>query len=219
MKRMALDLRELRELTRSFKVASVREEVDDNQVDQLADCLVEAVNSENEELLLESLRALRNLVAGVKQNQINVADKVLKREDFNFWDLCIQDKSKSSSDITARLRICVQFLGNLISNNLKIQQENFEPLLSSLHYLLAKVDQRVSLLACMPLLSLLQSASSLDPPRPAGLRCGCWRRRPLAPTCGSRMGTTTGTSAAATRTPPLPRRCGCAGTMSASPRC
>ena len=107
MKRMALDLRELRELTRSFKIASVRVEVDDNQVDQLADCLVEAVNSENEELLLESLRALRNLVAGVKQNQINVADKVLKREGFNFWDLCIQDNSKSSSDITARLRICV----------------------------------------------------------------------------------------------------------------
>ena len=91
---MALDLRELRELTRSLKIASVREEVDDNQVAQLADCLVEAVNSsENEELLLESLRALRNLVAGVKQNQIYVADKALKREGFNFWDLCIQDKS------------------------------------------------------------------------------------------------------------------------------
>ena len=170
MKRMALDLRELRELTRSLKIASVREEVDDNQVAQLADCLVEAVNSsENEELLLESLRALRNLVAGVKQNQIYVADKVLKREGFNFWDLCIQDNSRSSSDIIARLRICVQFLGNLISNNLKIQQENFEPLLSSLHFLLGKVDQQVSLLACMPLLSLLQSASYLDPSQQSSL--------------------------------------------------
>jgi len=157
---MGFDLKELKELTVSFKNASVRESVSEDQVSQLVECLVSAVRGQEEEPLLECLRALRNLVAGVKDNQLSVVEKVTEERDgFNFWELCVEGLSDSSPLVDSRLRVCIQFLGNLVSNNLRIQQEHFEQLLTTLHLLLGSGDhQQVSLLACMPLLSLLQDA-------------------------------------------------------------
>jgi len=161
---MGLDLTELKKLTGSYKNASVRENVSGDQVSQLVECLVSAVKGqeEDEELLLECLRALRNLVAGVEDNQKRVAEKVFKeREGFNFWELCVKGLSDSNLLVDSRLRVSTQFLGNLFSNNLRIQQEHFEQLLTTLNLLLGSVDhQQVSLLACMPLLSLLQAPPS-----------------------------------------------------------
>jgi len=170
---MGLDLMELKELTGSFKNASVRESVSEDQVSQLVECLVSAVKrqEEDEELLLECLRALRNLVAGVEDNQRRVAEKVfIEREGFNFWGLCVEGLSDSSPLVDSRLRVSTQFLGNLVSNNLRIQQEHFEQLLSTLDLLLGSVDhQQVSLLACMPLLSLLQAPPSFTSKQQASL--------------------------------------------------
>ena len=130
---------------------------------------------EDEELLLECLRVLRNLVAGVEDNQRRVAEKVfIEREGFNFWGLCVEGLSDSSPLVDSRLRVSTQFLGNLVSNNLRIQQEHFEQLLTTLNLLLGSVDhQQVSLLACMPLLSLLQAAPSFTPDQQTSLAASC----------------------------------------------
>lgn len=174
---MGLDLKKLKELTASFKNASVRRNVDEDQVSQLVECLVSAVNGQvEEELLLECLRALRNLVAGVEDNQWSVAEKVFKekRDGFDFWGFCAEGASDSSPLVDTRLRLCTQFLGNLVGKNLRIQREYFEPLLATLYLLIGSVDhQQVSLLACMPLLSLLQSASSFTPNQQTSLADSC----------------------------------------------
>jgi len=171
---MGLDLKQLKELTASFKNASVRQSVNEHQVSQLVECLVSAVKWQQveEELLLECLRALRNLVAGVEDNQLSVAEKVFKekRDGFDFWEFCAESASDSSPLVDSRLRLCIQFLGNLVGKNLRIQREHFEPLLATLYLLIGSVDhQHVSLLACMPLLSLLQAASSFTSNEQASL--------------------------------------------------
>jgi len=175
---MGLDLKELKELTASFKNASVRQNVNEYQVSQLVECLVSAVKGQQveEELLLECLRALRNLVAGVEDNQLSVAEKVFKekRDGFDFWEFCAESASDSSPLADSRLRLCTQFLGNLVGKNLRIQREHFEPLLATLYLLIGSVDhQHVSLLACMPLLSLLQAAPSFTSNEQASLAASC----------------------------------------------
>ena len=146
---------------------------------QLVECLVSAVKGQQvveQELLLECLRALRNLVAGVEENQWSVAEKVFKekRDGFDFWGFCVEGASDSSPLVDTRLRLCTQFLGNLVGKNLRIQREHFEPLLATLYLLIGSVDhQQVSLLACMPLLSLLQAAPSFTPDEQTSLAASC----------------------------------------------
>ena len=135
----------------------------------MVESFVSAVEGKEEELLVESLRALRNLIAGVEENQISVAEKLLKRDGFDFWGFCAQDTTGSSLDVETRLCVSAQFMGNLVGNNLQIQQEYFEPLLTIIHLLLKRVDQRVALLACMPLLSLLKAAPYFNSNQQASL--------------------------------------------------
>ena len=135
----------------------------------MVESFVSAVEGKEEELLVESLRALRNLIAGVEDNQISVAEKLLKRDGFDFWGFCAQDTTGSSLDVETRLCVSAQFMGNLVGNNLQIQQEYFEPLLTILHLLLKRVGQRVALLACMPLLSLLKAAPYFNSNQQASL--------------------------------------------------
>jgi len=121
-----------------------------------------AQSSGEEDLVVECLRSLRNLVAGVESNQDLVLDLILE-EKFRFWDFCHHCTTGVRSDLsTVKLRCLVQFLGNLTSaSGLERQISHISSLISTLKAVITNTDTKAQLYACMPLLTLLRNSSSL----------------------------------------------------------
>jgi len=159
-----LQLQELEGLTKSFASSEVRGNVGDEVIENIVGTFkAEVKKSEpNYGIILECLRSLRNVVAGVENNQNFVASLLHKQNDF--WDFCDEIISKVNKDqmLMSNLRCSVQLVGNLMVGQTAYQLEIFSSLTRTLEKIFSDVsDLKCHNFACMLVFTLLKNEENL----------------------------------------------------------
>jgi len=159
-----LQSQELVELTKSFTDLDLRAAVDKKVIENIITTFEEQVKIEdsNYDIILECLRSLRNVVAGVVHNQNIVASILFKQVDYwSFLDKMILKDDKDQTLMNS-LRCSVQLLGNLMVGRIELQIEIFPCLTRMLLKIFSVEDPKCHNFACMLIFTFLKNEESLD---------------------------------------------------------
>jgi len=111
------------------------------------------------ECLTACVRVLRNLVAGVKRNQIVTAE--LLNSTYDIWDiifLCLEEIDGGNSSYLPLLRCTIQLVGNLAVDHTTFQADNLWKITSASEQIfLRSSDLRSKNYMCMVLFNVIQN--------------------------------------------------------------
>lgn len=155
---------ELADFTKSFASLEVRSNIDKKVIENIVSTFEDQVKIENTncDIILECLRSLRNVVAGVEHNQNLVASILFKQVDY--WAFCDEmiASVKTNQTLMSNLRCSVQLLGNLMVGRTDFQIEIFSSLTKMLEKIFLVEDPKCHNFACMLLFTLLKNEKDLE---------------------------------------------------------
>jgi len=163
-------LPELQLLTKSFASLSERSAVTEQSINQVFSTLKEELGTENVmldnsrlEVVLECIRVLRNVIAGIPKNQIFVANRLIS---LNFWETL--SKFATSVDTTETqlklsvIRCSIQLLSNLMVGQTEFQLKYITNIFEILHLVIETViDGKSVNYCCYALLILVKNEEAL----------------------------------------------------------
>eukprot|EP00092_Neocalanus_flemingeri_P009313 GFUD01010020.1.p1 GENE.GFUD01010020.1~~GFUD01010020.1.p1 ORF type:complete len:458 (+),score=103.44 GFUD01010020.1:55-1374(+) len=157
-------LKELEELTKSFATVEIRSTVEEKVIENIVATFKSEVKKPDPkyEIILECLRSLRNVVAGVENNQKFVA--TILHEQIDFWNFCSEIIPLVDKDqmLLSNLRCSVQLLGNLMVGQTAYQLEIFSSLTRTLEKIFSDLsDLKCHNFACMLVFTLLKNEKNL----------------------------------------------------------
>jgi len=157
---------ELVTLTKQFGSLEARESVEKKVVEKIITTLKSELAKQNvgHEIVIECLRSLRNVVAGVKNNQLIVTTDL--HVEFNFWKFLrdlIQNEEGESDYLLTTLRCSLQLIGNLLVGQTGYQKETFPYLINILGKLFSEItDPKCINFACMIVFTFLKNCDVLN---------------------------------------------------------
>lgn len=154
--------KDLEKLTKSLTSLSVRCEIKVETIEKVVRTakLEKAKKADaNVNLLIECVRVLRNLVAGVPSNQKVVAE--LLNSAYDIWDLvfyCLEEIESGNKSFLTLLRCTIQLIGNLAVGNSEFQADNLWKINSVAYQIFTRTtDLRSKNYICMVILNLIQN--------------------------------------------------------------
>lgn len=158
---------DLEKLTASLSKVTVKNGVKFETIEKVVNTAKSEKNKANDQdvnLLTDSVRVLRNLVAGVPENQKVVAE--LLNSTYDIWDIifrCLDEIEGGNESYLTLLRCTIQLVGNLAVGQTHFQAENLWKINSASEQIfLRSSDLRSKNYICMVLLNVIQNEQLLN---------------------------------------------------------
>jgi len=164
-----LTVAELQDLSQCFVNVDKRSFCSEEVLDKIVTTLKYGREDQpcREQLVLESIRVLRNVVAGVPHNQIIVAIKL--ENELDLWELfrdlvrSVINGGDGSLEKLNILRCFIQLVGNLMVGQTELQVKQFPALFNLINVVMEKIEDLKCLnYSGMVLLTLIKNESQLS---------------------------------------------------------
>jgi len=158
---------ELQKITQSLSNVTLKHGVKFETIERItntAKCEKNKTDDQDVNLLTDCVRVLRNLVAGIPQNQQIVSE--LLNSTYDIWDIifrCLDEIEGGNQCYLPLLRCTIQLVGNLSVGRTHFQAENLWKITSASEQIfLRSSDLRSKNYICMVLLNVIQNEELFD---------------------------------------------------------